>query len=108
MATSVKTERTVIQESIISIVRITTVTLISQEVADASALSYVANAVSDFPSAEQLIGIQSDGNKLIAVSLYESQEAMDKADAARDKRMANPDIISMESVVGTVRLNHIN
>ena len=33
---------------------------------------------------------------------------MDKADAARDKRMANPDIISMESVVGTVRLNHTN
>jgi len=91
-----------------SIVRITTVTLISQEVADAAASSYAANAVNDFPSAEQLIGIRSDGNKLIAVSVYESQEAMNKADAERDKRMANPDIVSMESVVGTVTLNHIN
>ncbi len=91
-----------------SIVRITTVTLISQEVADAAASSYAVNAVNDFPSAEQLIGIKSDGNKLIAVSVYESQEAMDKADAEREKRMANPDIVSMESVVGTVTLNHIN
>jgi len=91
-----------------SIVRITTVTLISQEIADAASSSYAANAVSDFPSAEQLIGIKSDGNKLIAVSIYESQAAMDKADAERDKRMANPDIISMESVIGTVTLNHIN
>jgi hypothetical protein len=33
---------------------------------------------------------------------------MDDADAARDKRMANPDIVSMTSVVGTVGLNHIN
>jgi len=33
---------------------------------------------------------------------------MDKADAERDKRMANPDIVSMESVIGTVTLNHIN
>ena len=91
-----------------SIVRITTVTLISQEVADAAAPSYAANAVNDFPSAEQLIGIKSDGNKLIAVSIYESQAAMDKADAERNKRMANPDIVSMESVIGTVTLNHIN
>lgn len=66
-----------------SIVRITTITLISQEVADAAALSYAANAVKDFPSAEQLIGIRSEGSKLIAVSIYESQAAMDKADAER-------------------------
>ena len=91
-----------------SIVRITTVTLISQEAADAAASSYAANAANDFPSAEQLIGIKSDGNKLIAVSIYESQAAMDKADAERNKRMANPDIVSMESVIGTVTLNHIN
>ncbi|MGY8906615.1 hypothetical protein ABXT60_07345 [Candidatus Njordibacter sp. Uisw_056] len=91
-----------------SIVRITTITLISQEVADAAALSYAANAVKDFPSAEQLIGIRSEGSKLIAVSIYESQAAMDKADAERDKRMANPDIVSMESVIGEVTLNHIN
>ena len=91
-----------------SIVRITTVTLCSEAVADASVLSYEAKAPNEFPSAEQLIGIRVDGNKTIAVSIYESQEAMDKADAARDKRMANPDIVSMESIIGTVTLNHIN
>jgi hypothetical protein len=91
-----------------SIVRITTVTLCSKEVADASVLSYAAKAASEFPSAEQLIGIRADGNKVIAVSIYESQEAMDKADSARDKRMANPDIVSMESIIGTVTLNHTN
>jgi hypothetical protein len=45
---------------------------------------------------------------LIGIALYENQEAMDNADAARDKLMANPDIISMESAVGTVRINHTN
>ena len=91
-----------------SIVLITTVTFCSEAVADASVLSYAAKAPNEFPSAEQLIGIRADGNKLITVSIYESQEAMDKADAARDKRMANPDIVSMESIIGTVTLNHIN
>jgi hypothetical protein len=33
---------------------------------------------------------------------------MEKADAERDKRMANPGIVSMETVVGDVTLNHIN
>ncbi len=91
-----------------SIVRITTVVLNSQQAADTAAQSYASNAVSQFPSAEQLIGIQSDGNRLIAVSIYENQKAMEKADAERDKRMANPDIVSMEAVVGNVRLNHTN
>ena len=91
-----------------SIVRITTVTFNSAQAADTACQSYANNAVSNFPSAEQLIGIKSDGNKLIAVSIYESLKAMEKADAERDKRMANPDIVSMEAVVGTVTLNHTN
>ena len=91
-----------------SIVRITTVTLCSKAAADKSVLGYATNAANEFPSAEQLIGIRAEGNKAIAVSIYESQEAMDKADAARDKRMANPEIISMESIVGAVTLNHSN
>jgi len=45
---------------------------------------------------------------LIGIALYESQDAMDKTDTARDKLMANPEIISMESIVGTVRINHTN
>jgi len=80
----------------------------SAEAADASVAGYAAKAANEFPSAEQLIGVRADGNKAIAVSIYESQEAMDKADAARDKRMANPDIVSMESIIGRVTLNHTN
>ncbi|MCP4790932.1 MAG: hypothetical protein GY881_11930 [Gammaproteobacteria bacterium] len=91
-----------------SIARVTVVTFTSQEAADKAAQSYQANAVSEFPTAQQLIGCQCDGNKLLAVSLYESEAAMAKADAARDKRMANPDIVSMESTVGAVTLNHSN
>ena len=73
-----------------SIVRITTVTLCSKEVADASASGYAAKAANEFPSAEQLIGIRAEDNKAIAVSIYESQEAMDKADAARDSAWQIP------------------
>lgn len=91
-----------------SLVRITTVVFNSQQAADAAAQSYASNAVSNFPSAEQLIGIQSDGNKLIAVSIYESQKAMEQANIERDKRMSNPDIVSTEAVIGTVTLNHFN
>jgi hypothetical protein len=87
-----------------SIARVSTIIFKSQEAAGAAAQF----STSDFPSAQQFITIQSDGNKLIGIALYENQEAMDNADAARDKLMANPDIISMESAVGTVRINHTN
>ena len=33
---------------------------------------------------------------------------MNKTDSERDKRMANPDIVSMESVFGSVTLDYIN
>ncbi|MDP6967774.1 MAG: hypothetical protein QGG88_01520 [Gammaproteobacteria bacterium] len=91
-----------------SVARITIVTFKTEAAADQAAASYIANAPGEFPEAEQLIGLQSDGNRLAAVSLYDSQEAMDRADAARDKRMSNPEIISMETIVGDVRLNHAN
>jgi hypothetical protein len=42
------------------------------------------------------------------VTLFDSQEAMDKSDAVRDERMANPNIVSIEDVVEKVRLNHLN
>lgn len=91
-----------------SVVRITTVTFKSQQAADAAAQSYKSNAVSEFPSASQLIGMTSEGHKLTAISVYASQEAMDASDAARNKRMANPEIISMDVLVGDVSLNHTN
>ena len=91
-----------------SIARITTMVFKSQAAADAAAKSYEAIEVNDYHSAEQLIGIQSNGNKLIGVTLFDSQEAMDRSDAVRDERMDNPDIVSIEGVVGKVRLNHLN
>ena len=91
-----------------SIARITTMVFKSQAAADAAAKSYEAIEVDDYHSAEQLIGIQSNGNKLIGVTLFDSQEAMDRSDAVRDERMDNPDIVSIEGVVGKVRLNHLN
>ena len=91
-----------------SIARITTMVFKSQAAADAAAKSYEAIEVDDYHSAEQLIGIQSNGNKLIGVTLFDSQEAMDRSDAVRDERMANTDIVSIEGVVGKVRLNHLN
>ena len=91
-----------------SIARITTMVFKSQAAADAAAKSYEAIEVDDYHSAEQLIGIQSNGNKLIGVTLFDSQEAMERSDAVRDERMDNPDIVSIEGVVGKVRLNHLN
>ena len=91
-----------------SIARITTMVFKSQAAADAAVKSYESVEVNDLHSAEQLIGIQSNGNKLIGVTLFDSQEAMDKSDAVRDIRMTNPDIVSIDGVVGKVRLNHLN
>jgi hypothetical protein len=91
-----------------SIVRITTAVFSSQQAADAVAQGVAKNVGSMFPSAEQLIGIQSDGNALISVGIYGSQQDMEKADAEKDKVMSNPDIVSIETVVGNVAFNHFN
>jgi hypothetical protein len=42
------------------------------------------------------------------MATYESQQAMEKANAEKDKVMSNPDIVSMETVVGNVEFNHFN
>ena len=91
-----------------SIARITTAVFNSQQAAGLVAKGVAENAGSLFPSAEQLIGIQSDGNTLISVAIYENQQDMDKADAQKDKVMSNPDIVSIETVVGSVEINHTN
>ena len=91
-----------------SIVRITTVVFNSQQAADIVVQGIAKDVGNMFPSAEQLIGIQSDGNTLVSVGIYANQQDMEKADAEKDKVMSNPDIVSIETVVGNVGINHTN
>ncbi len=90
-----------------SVARITTVTFSSQEAADVASASYVENSPSDFPEAEQLLSVKADGNKLVAVTLYADQDAMERASASRKKVLdANQDVLSVDTMVGSVELNH--
>ena len=91
-----------------SIARITTAVFSSRQAADNVVQAVAKNAGNMFPSAEQLIGIQSDGNTLISVGIYANQQDMEKADAEKDKVMSNPGIISIETVVGNVGINYTN
>ena len=91
-----------------SIARITTITFNSEEAANDASESYATNAPGEFSEAQQLIGIKVDGNILIAVSLYEDNAAMERADAARKKRMDSrkDNYVSVDTKIGTVELNH--
>ena len=90
-----------------SVARITTVTFNTQEAADVASASYVENSPSDFPEAQQLLGVKAEGNKLVAVTLYADQEAMERASASRKKVLdANKDVFSVDTMVGTVEINH--
>lgn len=84
----------------------TTITFESNEAADVAVESYVKNAPTDFPGARQLLGIHSDGNVFIAVSLYADNEAMERATATRGKALASiQGIVSVDTKVGTVEIN---
>ena len=84
----------------------TTITFESNEAADVAVESYVKNAPTDFPGARQLLGIHSDGNVFIAVSLYADNEAMERATATREKALASiQGIVSVDTKVGTVEIN---
>ena len=91
-----------------SVARITTLTLKSKEGADAQAQSYTSTASSTFPEAEQLLQIRVDDTTVMAVSLYENNEAMERASAARTRRMDSKKdhFASVDTKVGTVELNH--
>ena len=92
-----------------SVARITTVIYKSQEAAENASASYVENSPNDFPEAEQLLSIKADGNKLIFVSLYADNEAMERASASRKKNLdSNQEFISVDASVGTVEINHTN
>ena len=58
-----------------SVARITTINLKSKEAADEMVQSYTATAPSNFPEAEQLLQIRADDTTIIAISLYENNEA---------------------------------
>ena len=93
-----------------SVVRITTLNLKSKEGADEMVQSYTANAPSEFPEAEQLLQVRVDDTTIVAISLYENNEAMESATTARSKRMDSKKnhFASVDTKVGTVELNHSN
>ena len=91
-----------------SVARITTLKLKSKEGADEIVQSYTANAPSEFPEAEQLLQIRVDDTTIVAISLYKNNEAMERAAAARARRMDSKkdNFDSVDTKVGTVELNH--
>ena len=70
--------------------------------------SYTATAPGKFPEAEQLLQIRVNDTIVIAISLYENNEAMERATAARTTSMDShkDHFSSVDMKVGTVELNH--
>ena len=93
-----------------TVARITTINFKSKEDADESIKDYSDKASSQFPEAEQLLQIRADDTTVMAISLYTDNEAMERASAARSKRMSNNektfDIVDTKT--GEVTLNHKN
>ena len=93
-----------------SVARITTLNFKSKEGADQVEETYKNIAPTEFPEAEHLLEVRVDDTTLMFVSLYADNDAMERASAARSKRMdINKDIIeSMDGKTGNVILNHNN
>ena len=93
-----------------SVARITTLNIKSKEGADQIEETYKNNAPNEFSEAEQLLEVRVDDTTLMFVSLYADNDAMERASAARTKRMdLNKDLIdSMDGKTGEVILNHSN
>ena len=93
-----------------SVARVTTINFKSKEGADQIEGTYKSSAPSEFPEAEQLLEVRVDDTTLIMVSLYADNGAMERASAARTKRMnLNKDLIgSVDGKTGEVILNHKN
>ena len=91
-----------------SVARITTLKFKSKEGADQIEETYKANAPSEFSEAEQLLEVRVNDTTLMFVSLYADNDAMDRASAARTKRMdLNKELIeTVEGKTGEVILNH--
>ena len=93
-----------------SVARITTINFKSKEDADKSIEDYSSSAPSEFPEAEQLLQIRASDTTVMAISLYANNDAMERASAARSKRMsANESVFEVvDTKTGTVTLNHKN
>ena len=93
-----------------SVARITTINFKSKEDADKSIEDYSSNAPSEFPEAEQLLQVRASDTTVMAISLYTDNEAMERASAARSKRMsANENVFDViDTKTGEVTLNHKN
>ena len=91
-----------------SVARITTINFKSKEDADQSIKDYSEKAPSEFPEAEQLLQIRASDTTVMAISLYADNDAMERASAARSKRMdLNKELIeSVDGKTGQVILNH--
>ena len=93
-----------------SVARITTLNFKSKEGADQIEDTYKNNAPTEFSEAEQLLEVRINETTLMFVSLYVDNDAMERASAARTKRMdLNKDLIdSVDGKTGDVILNHSN
>ena len=93
-----------------SVARITTLNFKSKDGADQVEETYKNNAPTEFAEAEQLIEVRVNDTTLMFVSLYPDNDAMERASAARSKRMdLNKDLIeSMDGKTGNIILNHNN
>ena len=93
-----------------SVARITTINFKSKEDADKSILDYSEKADLEFPEAEQLLQIRASDTTVMAISIYANSDAMERASAARIKRMGNKkktfDLVDTKT--GNVTLNHKN
>ena len=91
-----------------SVARITTLSFKSKDGADQIEETYKTNAPSEFAEAEQLLEVRVDDTTLMFVSLYADNDAMERASAARTKRMdLNKELIeTVEGKTGEVILNH--
>ena len=91
-----------------SVARITTLNFKSKEGADQIEETYKSVAPTEFSEAEQLLEVRVDEKTLMFVSLYSDNDAMERASAARSKRMdLNKDLIeSIDGKTGNVILNH--
>ena len=77
-----------------SVARVTTINFKSKEGADQIEETYKSNAPTEFSEAEQLLEVRVDDTTLMFVSLYADNDAMERASAARTKRMdLNKDLI---------------
>ena len=93
-----------------SVARITTINFKSKEDADKSIEDYSQNAPTEFPEAEQLLQVRASDTTVMAISLYSDEASMERASAARSKRMTKNEntFDVVDTKTGEVTMNHKN